>query len=168
MTSPDPAALRDLPPGARFCVRAFAQGAPLDRIAALLRATRAEAEKHLRVAARQTGCKAVGPGADDGAWRTALSDVLEQAGGQSSRTPSTRCPSSSVLRAVAAEQLDGPLLLAQLDHLADCDPCLASVLDPSGLPTYDPTSITRDKTGCLGAVLLLCVLGASAGAALFS
>ena len=59
----------------------------------------------------------------------ALGPLLEAARRPSGRIPTTRCPAADVLRALAAGKLDGPLLLATVDHAADCGECLRHVAD---------------------------------------
>jgi len=140
-----------LAPGARFCVRALAAGASLDRVAALLADDLAAVRKHLRVAAAAADLPAPAPDADEGAVRAAL-DPLLAAARTAVRAPSTRCPAPDVLATLASGGLDGPLLLAELDHVADCGTCLAAVLEDDGPPAAREP---EGGSGCLGVLLLL-------------
>lgn len=168
MATSEPNPLIHLPPGARFCVRVLARRPAvrieLDELARLLRAPRSDVEKHLRVAARALGAAPCAPGSDGSAWHAALGAALVGASTNWDRAPSTRCPAASVLRAVAHGELDGPLLLAQLDHLADCTPCLDGVLAPDTLPADTPRDAPHDKTGCLGVLLVLALVLTGAAA----
>jgi hypothetical protein len=117
------------PPAARFATRALAAGASPERLCTLLKADAAELAKQFRTAARLAGCRPPPPGADEGSVRAALAPLLTaELAAAGDRRPTTRCPHDDVLEALSDGRLDGPLLLAQIDHLADCRTCLATVL----------------------------------------
>lgn len=117
-----------LPPEARFALRAVAAGASPDEAGALLRLDGPTVRKHLRSALR--GLDAAVPIASDGdaALLAALAPVLAAARETPSRAPSKGCPAAEVAAALAAQRLDGPLLLAEVEHTADCPSCLARLL----------------------------------------
>lgn len=156
------------PPAARFAVRALSAGASAARVATLLKTDAAGLAKQLRTAARLGGCPAPAPQADETALRTALAPLLAaERDTRSERRPTTRCPQRDVLDALSAGRLDGPLLLAQLDHLADCRACLAHVLDErageaaGAAPSKQPEP-PADRRGCAGVVLSGLLLAAAA------
>jgi hypothetical protein len=100
----------------------------MDDTGALLRLDGTTVRKHLRTAARGTGGSAPPPSEGDAALLAALGPALSAAKEPPSRPASTRCPEPDVVAALAASQLDGPLLLAEIDHAADCPSCLARLV----------------------------------------
>jgi len=120
--------LDELPPEARFAVRGVAAGLSFDDVDALLRVEEGHARNPLRAAVRRfvgpPPARAVG---DDG-LRGALAPVMEMARTPPGRKPATRCPSADIARELARGGLDGPLLLAQAEHAADCPACMARLV----------------------------------------
>ncbi len=117
-----------LPPESRFALRAIAGGATPDEAGALMRLDGPTVRRHLRAALR--GIDAAVPLGSDGddALLAALAPVLAAVREPPSRAPSTRCPSPDVASALATLRLDGPLLLAEIEHAADCPACLTRLL----------------------------------------
>lgn len=117
-----------LPPEARFALRGVAAGATPDEAGALMRIDGATVRRHLRSALR--GLEAAVPLATDGdaALLAALTPVLAAVREAPSRAPSKGCPSPDVAAALATQRLDGPLLLAEIEHAADCPACLTRLL----------------------------------------
>lgn len=117
-----------LPPEARFALRAIAAGATPDEAGALMRLDGPTVRRHLRSALR--GIEAAVPLAADGdaALVAALSPVLAAVRETPTRTPSKGCPSADVAAALAGQRLDGPLLLAEIEHAADCPACLTRLV----------------------------------------
>ncbi len=150
--------LDDLPPVARFALRAAAAGVTTPRIAALLDAPEADALQHLRAALRGCGVTPPAPVRPESELWTALDPLLEAARRAPRRPPSTACPGADVLAAVGSPEIHGPLLLATLDHAADCPACLRAVLAADPEPTAaTPPAPTHGK--------LELILGAAVGLA---
>ena len=125
-------------------------------MAAVLHLDRAAVHKHLRTAARGFELTLPPPAAADPEVREACAPLLEAARQPAGREPSTRCPEPEVLDALAAGDLDGPLLLAEADHVADCAPCLARVVKARGAgapPTPAPPRKSSPVPLVIGAVL---------------
>ena len=117
-----------LPPEARFALRAVAAGVSIDEAGALMRLDAATVRKHLRTAARGLGAHAPPPSEGDAALLAALAPALAAAREPPSRPSSKRCPEADVAAALAFSQLDGPLMLAEIDHAADCPSCLVRLV----------------------------------------
>jgi hypothetical protein len=117
-----------LPPEVRFALRAIAAGAAADEAGALMRLDGPTVRRHLRSALRDLS--AAVPLATDGdaALLAALAPVLAAVREPPSRAPSKRCPDADVAAALATLRLDGPLLLAEIEHAADCPACLARLI----------------------------------------
>jgi len=117
-----------LPPEARFALRVVAAGVSIDEAGALLRLDGATVRKHLRSAARGLGGLTPPPYAGDAALLATLEPALAAAREPPVRKPGTACPTPDVLDAFATFVLDGPLMLAEAEHVADCPTCLARVV----------------------------------------
>jgi hypothetical protein len=117
-----------LPPETRFSLRAVAAGIPLQEASELLRLDAPTMRKRLRTAARRFGASPPPPEEGDAALLAALEPALAAAREPPSRPSSKRCPEDDVAAALAASMLDGPLLLAEIDHAADCPSCLARLV----------------------------------------
>jgi hypothetical protein len=117
-----------LPPESRFALRVVAAGVPIDEAGALLRVDGATVRKHLRTAVRRLGGSVVGPAGDWSALEAALEPALVVAREPPVRKPATSCPTPDVLEALATFGLDGPLMLAEIEHAADCPSCLARLV----------------------------------------
>jgi len=153
----DHPSIDELPPGARLAVRVLAAGGSPQRVAELIGDDRSAVRKHLRVAAHAWGVTLPPAGASDDELLAALEPVLAAARSAPGKAPSTRCPAGDVLAALAGGALDGPLLLAALDHVADCASCLGQVLTPPAAPADVPQAERRG--GCLGLLLLAAAAG---------
>ena len=122
-------AIDELPPEARFAVRGVAAGLSFDDVADVLRLDGAAARKHLRTAIREIGPHAPPPAAaDDAALGAALAPALALAAPGPGRASGLRCPADDVSDALAGGALDGPLMLAQAEHAADCAACMARLV----------------------------------------
>jgi hypothetical protein len=125
---PHPPPVDLLPPEARFALRAVAAGVSIDAAGELLRVDGATVRKHLRTAARGVGASAPPPSEGDPALLTALAPAVLAAREPPVRAPSTACPDDDVVAALAGGRLDGPLLLAEIEHAADCPACLTKLV----------------------------------------
>jgi hypothetical protein len=126
MAAPNPVDV--LPPEARFALRAVAAGLPIDEAGVVLRLDGDTVRKHLRTAARKLGGSAPPPSEGDAGLLAALVPALEAARLTPVRAPSTPCPATEVADALAAGALDGPLMLAEAEHAADCAACLVRLV----------------------------------------
>jgi len=151
-----------LQPEARFAVRAAASGLTWDDVGSVLRLDGPTVRKHLWTAVRMTGGIPPVRAAGDDVLAAALTPVLAMAAQPPGRTPSTACPSPDVARALALGELDGPLLLAEAEHMADCPACLVRLVADRRAPAAAPAPAVPARRG-LDAPL---VLGALAGAAI--
>ena len=124
----EPSAVDRLPPEARFALRVVAAGVSIDDAGALLRLDGLTVRKHLRNAARGLGGTTPPPSEGDAALLAALAPALAAAREPPTRPSSKHCPAADVAAALAAGVLDGPLLLAEIDHVADCPACLARLV----------------------------------------
>jgi hypothetical protein len=118
----------ELPPEARFALRATAAGLPIDDAAAVMRLDGPTARKHLRTAVRSLGAAAPPPSEGDAALLAAAEALFPAARAAPHRTPAKPCPAEDVAAALAAGRLDGPLMLAEMEHAADCPACLARLV----------------------------------------
>src|SRR6185436_5806653 len=66
--------------------------------------------------------------AGDDALRAALGPALALAAAPPGRVPGTACPSPEIAGDLALGRLDGPLMLAEAEHVADCAACMARVV----------------------------------------
>jgi hypothetical protein len=123
-----PKTVDQLPPETRFALRALARGMPLPEAAGLMRIDAPTMRKRLRMAARRFGASPPVPEEGDAALVAALAPAVAAAREPPTRTPSKKCPGADVAAALAASLLDGPLLLAEIDHAADCPACLARLV----------------------------------------
>lgn len=103
-------------------------------------------EKALRVALAARGLPAPAPSEGQEALCAAAATLVADTGG----APTTPCPSEAVLAAGWAGRLDGPLLLATVEHLADCGTCRTAAATAT-TPERRPPA----KRGCLGTALAL-------------
>lgn len=147
--------LRDLPPESRFAAAAIAAGASLEEAAALLRLEPDTTRNHLRRALRVAGVAVPDRAAGDAALAAAVSAAYAQADA-APRPPSRGCPGPDVAAALASGSLDGPLLLAEVEHAADCASCLQRLLalrraPPS--PAAAATPPSRALPALLGALV---------------
>jgi hypothetical protein len=117
-----------LPPEARFALRVVAAGIPIDDAGALLRLDGATVRKHLRNAARGLGGTTPPPSEGDAALLAALAPALAAGREPPSKAPAKPCPDDDVADALATFGLDGPLMLAEAEHAADCPKCLARLV----------------------------------------
>jgi hypothetical protein len=117
-----------LPPETRFALRALAAGLPLKDAAELMRLDAPTMRKRLRTAARRFGASPPPPDEGDAALLAALAPALAAAGEPATKPSSKHCPAPDVAAALAAGQLDGPLMLAEIDHAADCPACLSRLV----------------------------------------
>ena len=134
-----------LPPEARFALRAVAAGFTIDDAGAILRLDGPTVRKHLRTAGRGLGVATPPPSEADAALLAALAPALAEAKKPPSRLSSKRCPGPDVAAALAAAQLDGPLMLAEIDHAADCPRCLTQLvaLRRAGARPADPAAARK-------------------------
>jgi hypothetical protein len=109
-------------------LRVVAAGVSIDEAGALLRLDGTTVRKHLRNGARGLGGTTPPPSEGDAALLAALAPALAAAREPPVRKPGTACPTSDVLDAFATFVLDGPLMLAEAEHAADCPTCLARVV----------------------------------------
>ena len=123
-----PHSVDELPPEARFALRATAEGLPIDDAAAVMRLDGPTARKHLRTAVRSLGGAAPPPSEGDAALLAAAAPLFAAAREGLHRAPAKPCPDADVAAALAAGALDGPLMLAEMEHAADCAACLARLL----------------------------------------
>jgi hypothetical protein len=123
-----PHAVDGLGPEVRFALRFVAAGRSLEAAAAQLKLDPATLRKHLRTALRELAGSAPPPAAGDAALDAALLELLPAARVPSARTPSRACPGADVADALARGRLDGPLLLGEIEHAADCPACLAGLI----------------------------------------
>src|SRR5262245_30996634 len=123
-----PPSVDELAPEARFALRATAAGLPIDDAAAVMRLDGATARKHLRTAVRALGASAPPPSEGDAALLAAATPLFAAARAAPHRKPATPCPAEDVATELAAGRLDGPLMLAEMEHTADCPPCLARLV----------------------------------------
>jgi hypothetical protein len=126
MAAPNPVDV--LPPEARFALRAVAAGLPIDEAGSVLRLDGPTVRKHLRTAVRRLGGSVVSPQGGYEELMAALGPALEAGRVAPVRAPSTPCPAPDVADALAAGALDGPLMLAEAEHAADCPTCLARLV----------------------------------------
>jgi hypothetical protein len=117
-----------LPPEARFALRVVAAGLSIDDAGALLRLDGPTIRKHLRNAARGLGGTTPPPSEGDAALLAALAPALAAGREPPARAPSKPCPADDVADALATCGLDGPLMLAEAEHAADCPTCLARLV----------------------------------------
>lgn len=118
-----------LPPESRFALRAVAAGLEVDEAGLLMRLPGPKVRQHLRTAGRRLGIPALSYADGDAPFLAALAPALAAAREPPSRPSSKRCPDADVAAALAALQLDGPLMLAEIDHVADCPACLARLIE---------------------------------------
>jgi hypothetical protein len=123
-----PHSVDELAPEARFALRAAAAGLPIDDAAAVMRLDGATARKHLRTAVRALGTAAPPPSEGDAALLAAAAPLFPAARAAPNRAPAKPCPAADVAAALAAGALDGPLMLAEMEHAADCPACLARLV----------------------------------------
>ncbi len=151
------AAVDRLPPAARFCARALAAGmAPAD-LARVLRADDTTIAKHLRVGLAAIGAPPPPPGATETALLAAVEPLVAAARRPPGRTPSTTCLSDDVSAALAAGALDGPLLLAEAEHVADCPACLERIASFTVTEAPAPVAIAP-RRGLDVVVTIVCAL----------
>jgi len=117
-----------LQPEGRFLVRAVAAGLAWDEAGLVLRLDGPTVRKHLWTAVRMTGGIPPVRAAGDEVLAAAVAPVLLLAARPPERAPATACPDEPVARALAEGDLDGPLLLAEAEHVADCAACLARLV----------------------------------------
>jgi len=138
-----------LPPESRFALRAVASGLSVDEAAAVLRVDGDTARKHLRTAVRRLGGSVVAPAGGWEALDAALTPHLAAGREPPVKKPATPCPTPDVADALAASRLDGPLMLAEIEHAADCPACLARLVATrkSGVePAADVASTAKRKS----------------------
>jgi hypothetical protein len=123
-----PHSVDELPPEARFALRATAAGLPIDDAAAVMRLDGPTARKHLRTAVRSLGAAAPLPSEGDAALLAAAEPLFAVARQAPHRVPAKPCPAADVATELAAGRLDGPLMLAEMEHTADCPACLARLV----------------------------------------
>ena len=123
-----PHSVDELPPEARFALRATAAGLPIDDAAAVMRLDGPTARKHLRTAVRSLGGAAPPPSEGDAPLLAAAEPLFAAAREGLHRAPPKPCPAEDVAAALAAGALDGPLMLAEMEHAADCPACLARLV----------------------------------------
>lgn len=149
-----------------------AAGLTWDEAAALLHVDGPTIRKHLWTAVRMTGGIPPVRAAGDAVLAEALARVLAIAATPPARAPGTACPSPEVAAALAAGALDGPLLLAEAEHAADCRTCLGALVAarraPGAAPVRpggetDPVAAPPPRRG----VDWVVVAGAAAGLAAF-
>lgn len=125
-----------LQPEARFALRGLAAGlAPAD-LAEVLRDDGDEDDaggdrrgaRLLRRTVRMAGGPPLVATSGDERLRAALAPLVERAKAPPVRTPGTQCPAPEILSALALGRLDGPLMLAEAEHVADCPPCMAALV----------------------------------------
>lgn len=153
----------DLPPPSRFAARALARGLTPDDLAAMLRCDRTTVVRHLRSAARGLGLDVPATSSDDAALTAALAPLLDAARNAPLRPPATRCPGDDVLAAMAHGGLDGALLLAEVEHAADCAPCLDALVGRRAGPP--PGAAVPPAPGGAAALWLGALAGAAVAAA---
>lgn len=130
--------LDSLPPQARFTVRGLAAGLTPAEVASVLRVDGRDGEedpggapgaRHLRRIVRSLGGPPLTAASGDDALRAALAPALAAAAATpSARRPGTVCPTADILRELALGRLDGPLMLAEAEHAADCPACMAGLV----------------------------------------
>jgi len=118
----------ELQPEGRFLVRAVAAGLAWDEAGLVLRLDGPTVRKHLWTAVRRSGAIPPVRAAGDEVLAAAVAPVLALAAEPPRRAPSTACSEESVARALAEGALDGPLLLAEAEHVADCPACLVRLV----------------------------------------
>lgn len=155
--------LDELPPESRFAIRALAAGMSLDAIDAVLHTGGDSGRNALRTVVRWF----VGPppprAGGDAALLPLLAKPLEMARTTPpGRRPGTACPSADILRELAHGRLDGPLMLAEAEHAADCPACMATVVAAAASPAAGSKPASPPRRG-IDAPL---VLGALAGLAI--
>jgi hypothetical protein len=123
-----PHSVDELPPEARFALRATAAGLPIDGAAAVMRLDGPTARKHLRTAVRSLGAAPPSPSEGDAALLAAAAPLFVAAREAPHRAPGKPCPAEDVATELAAGRLDGPLMLAEMEHAADCPACLARLV----------------------------------------
>lgn len=152
----------ELAPEARFVLRAAAAGLPIDDAAAVMRLDGSTARKHLRTAIRSLGASAPPPSEGDAALLAAATPLFPAARAAPHRAPAKPCPAEDVAAALAAGRLDGPLMLAEMEHAADCPACLARLVARRAQgPTAEespPPAASRRVWPVLLAVALAAVL----------
>jgi hypothetical protein len=136
-----PPSVDELPPEARFALRATAAGLPIDDAATVMRLDGATARKHLRTAVRALGASAPPPSEGDAALLAAAGPLFHSARAGMHRAPAKPCPDEDVAAALAGGLLDGPLMLAEIEHAADCTACLARLVAQRGRGV--PAAATR-------------------------
>lgn len=128
--------LDSLPPEARFAIRAVAAGLSFDDVDPLLKLDGPSARNALRAVVRIIPRSAAAPSgpppppraAGDDALRAALAPALALAATPPGRASGTACPSTEIVGDLALGRLDGPLMLAEAEHAADCPACMARVV----------------------------------------
>ena len=118
-------ALDELAPQVRFLVRAVAAGLSAEEAGSILRLDAETVRRHLRSAVREVCGAPPSPALGDETLLAALEPALRA---PSQRRPSTACPSADVAQALADGSLDGPLLLAEAEHAADCAACRTALV----------------------------------------
>ena len=151
--APQPTRADARPPlAARLTARVLRlQGDAYD-VARLLGTSEPDVAKRLRAAlARSGGREAVfGAGLPELARRAAAAFTPPD-----DARPSTGCAGPDVLGTWARGALDGPLLLATVDHAADCDACVRAALSGEHVSPAAPVGKTGSgRGGCLALVVL--------------
>ncbi len=152
-----------LPPESRFALRAVAAGLSIDEAGALLRLDVDTTRKHLRTAVRRLGGSVVTPAGGWEALDAALAVYLPAGRDPPLRKPATPCPEAGVAAALAAIELDGPLLLAEAEHAADCPACLARLV-AARKAGVQPTVATPETKRSPWPVVVGVVVGLAAAA----
>jgi hypothetical protein len=150
-----PHGVDDLPPESRFAFRCMASGAGLDEAAALLRMETDVARNHLRRALRVAGVAVPDRSLGDAALAAAMAAAYPAETTATQRVPGRGCPGDDVAAALATGVLDGPLLLAEIEHAADCPACLERLLAlrRAPVPAPPPPAPGRLWPALLGAAL---------------
>jgi hypothetical protein len=165
-----PPSLDALPPEARFAIRGLAAGLTADDVAEVLRmggdegGGSAAGARLLRRVVRAAGGPPLTEASGDEALRRALAPALDAARTPPARRPGTACPSPDVLRALALGRLDGPLMLAEAEHAADCPVCMTGLVAARRSPE-DPVPAGPSTPPPLVRWDLPLVVGALAGLA---
>jgi len=158
----------ELAPEARFALRAAAAGLPIDDAATVMRLDGATARKHLRTAVRALGGSAPPPSEGDAGLLAAAAPLFPAARAAPGRAPSTPCPAPDVATALAAGRLDGPLMLAEMEHTADCPACLARLVAEraQGIPPEAARAAAAPRTIWPAVLVVAVVIAVAAWLAL--